>query len=229
MRGQAAPVDVGERRRLERDLHDGVQNELVVLIVQLSLLRQNPSVSRALASALRALETRAQAALDSVRDLARGIYPQLLADFGLEKALRALSAWAPIELKLGGSAPRSSDDAEAAAYFSCSEAIQNVIRHVGHPAHVTVELQHHRDHGTVTVRITDDGQGFDPDRTPRGAGLENICFRTRALGGSVTLKSEPGRGTAVTLFLPWPARPPATDGLDSHDRNGNRPRPRLPG
>jgi signal transduction histidine kinase len=196
----------------ERDLHNGVQNELLVLIVQLSLLRRDPRASPDLALALCALEARAQAVLDSVRDLARGIYPKLLAEFGLERALRSQTARVPIDLELSGSSPRSSDEAEAAVYFSSSEAIQNVLRHAGDEARVTVQLRHAHDQGTLTVLIDDDGRGFDPDRTPRGAGLDNIRARIQSLSGSVTLRSKPGRGTTVTLVLPWPARTPAPSG-----------------
>ena len=95
-----------ERRRLERDLHDGVQNELVALIVMLALAQQDPEISPALIELLAGLEARAQAALDSVRNIARGIYPPLLADFGLAEALRAQTARAAVDVRLMGSAPR---------------------------------------------------------------------------------------------------------------------------
>ena len=115
-----------ERRRLERDLHDGVQNELVALVVRLRLAEEDRDTPPALAGTLAALVARAESALDSVREIARGIYPSPLAAFGLLQALRARATPAPIDVSLEGSAPRSTDEAEAAAYFSCSEAIQNV-------------------------------------------------------------------------------------------------------
>jgi signal transduction histidine kinase len=201
---------VRELRRLERDLHDGVQNELVGVIVKLSVLSQDPATATATATAtapaladeLRALEARAQAALDSVRDIARGIYPQVLADFGVDRALRAQTARAPVDVTVRGSAPRSADEAEAAVYFSCLEAIQNVAKHAGEAARVTMRLDH--DHGTLTVRIEDNGRGFDPRRTPRGAGLRNIDDRAQAVDGGLAVASARGAGTTLTISLPWP-------------------------
>ena len=117
-----------ERRRLERDLHDGVQNGLVGLIVRLALAGEDPEIPPALRETLAGLEARAQAALDSVRNVVRGIYPPLLADFGIAKALREQAARATVDVSLAGTAPRSTDHAEAAAYFACSEAIQRRSR-----------------------------------------------------------------------------------------------------
>ena len=120
-----------DRRRLERDLHDGVQNELVALIVKLALAQEVPETPPALVETLAGLEARAQAALDSVRNIARGIYPPLLADFGLAKALRAQAARAAVDVSLEGTAPRSTEAAEEAVYFACSEAIQNAAKYAG--------------------------------------------------------------------------------------------------
>jgi signal transduction histidine kinase len=192
----------GELRRLERDLHDGVQNELVAVIVKLSVLSQDPATPRPLADKLCALEARAQAALDSVRDIARGIYPGVLADFGVGRALRAQAARAPVEVRVRGSAPRTTDEAEAAVYFSCLEAIQNVAKHAGDTARATIRLEHH--HGSLTVRIADDGHGFDPERTAGGAGLRNIHDRAQAVGGSLAVMSRRGYGTVLTILVPWP-------------------------
>jgi signal transduction histidine kinase len=193
-----------ELRRLERDLHDGVQNELVAVIVKLSVLSQDPGTPQPLAVKLCALEGRAQAALDSVRDIARGIYPGVLADFGVEQALRAQAARAPVDVSVCGSAPRSTDEAEAAVYFSCLEAIQNAVKHAGPDAHVTVGLNH--EHNCLTACVEDDGRGFDPARTARGAGLRNIRHRVDGAGGSLTVTSSWGQGTMLTISVPWPAR-----------------------
>src|SRR5262249_1752929 len=145
------------------DLHDGVQNELVALIVKLALAQQDPETPHGLAHMLTELEARAQAALDAVRNIARGIYPPQLADFGLREALRAQAARAAIRVSVIGSVPRSADEAEEAVYFSCSEAIQNASKHAGRSARMTLWLQHHD--RTLTVLITDDGRGFDPLQT----------------------------------------------------------------
>ena len=193
-----------ERRRLERDLHDGVQNELVALIVKLALATQDPHTPPALADQLAELEARAQAALDSVRNIARGIYPPLLADLGIAEALRALATRAAVEASLVGTAPRSSVEIEEALYFACSEAIQNAAKHAGRTAQLTLRLHHHRQ--SLTVQIADDGQGFDPAHIPTGAGLQNIRDRIQALGGTFKIASELRRGTVLTISLPWPPR-----------------------
>lgn len=193
----------GELRRLERDLHDGVQNELVAVIIKLSVLSQDPATPRSLADKLSALEARAQTALDSVRDIARGIYPGVLADFGVGRALRAQAARAPVHVSVRGSAPRTTDEAEAAIYFSCLEAIQNVAKHAGDGARATVRLEH--DHRSLAVSIADDGRGFDPERTAGGAGLRNIRDRVEAVGGSLTVMAGWGHGTVLAISVPWPA------------------------
>lgn len=192
-----------ERRRLERDLHDGVQNELVALIVKLALVQQDPRTPPALAHDLAGLEARAQSALDSVRDIVRGIYPPLLSDFGLETALRSQAARSPIRVSVAGTAPRSIKAGEEAVYFVCSEAIQNATKHAGRTAKVNLRL-HYRN-GALVVRIADDGRGFDPARTSTGAGLQNIRERIGAVGGVLEVASRLGRGTVLTLSLPWPA------------------------
>ena len=127
----------------ERDLHDGVQNELVALILKLALAQEDAVTPPAVVEMLGGLETRAQAALDSVRNIARGIYPPLLADFGLEKALRAQASRAAIDVCVEGTAPRSTEAAEADVYFACSEAIQNAAKYAGDGTRVTLRLRHH--------------------------------------------------------------------------------------
>ncbi len=199
-----APVPLADdRRRLERDLHDGVQNELVALIVTLALAQEDPKTPPPLVETLAGLEARAQAALDSVRNIARGIYPPLLADFGLANALRAQAARAAVDVGLIGSAPRGTAAAEEAVYFACSEAIQNAAKYAGRGTRVALRL--HYDRGSLAVRVADDGRGFDPAHTPTGAGLQNIRDRIEDLGGTFNLASRPGHGTAVIISLPWPA------------------------
>jgi signal transduction histidine kinase len=199
--------DVAERRRLERDLHDGVQNELVALMVKLALAREEPEIPPGIAHLLADLEARAQTALDSVRDIARGICPPRLAEFGLREALCAQAMRLAIRVTLIGTAPRSHAHGEEAVYFSCSEAIQNAAKHAGRGAHVTLRLAHR--HGTLRVLIGDDGRGFDPAHTREGTGLRNIRDRVEGLGGSFRVASRPRLGTALTILLPWP--PPAED------------------
>jgi len=107
-----------------------------------------------------------------VRQIARGISSLLLAGFGVVEALRAQATPASIDVSLKGTAPRSRDNAEAGVYFSCPEAIQNVARHAGRNAQLMLRLHH--DHGTLAVRLKNDGHGFDPAHTPDGAGLRDI-------------------------------------------------------
>jgi signal transduction histidine kinase len=204
VRARGALGGAGERRRLERDLHDGVQSELVALIVTLALAQQDPETPPALAHTLAAIEARAQAALDSVRNIARGIYPPVLADLGLGQALRAQAARAAVSMRLVATAPRSTEEAEEAVYFACLEAIQNVAKHAGDGARVMLDLIYH--HGWLLVRISDNGRGFDPDQTTEGVGLKNIRDRIEDFGGTVELASNPGCGTVLNLDLPWPAR-----------------------
>ena len=193
-----------ERRRLERDLHDGARNEIVALIVKLQHAQEDRHTPPELAGTLSALAARAEAALDAVREIAHGIYPSALAAFGVERALRAQARPASIDVSVSGIAPRSTEDAEVAAYFPCSEAIENVARHAGRAAHATLRLNH--DRGILAVYIQDDGRGFDPAHTEDGAGVRNIRERIQTLGGTVELNSNPGRGTVLTLLLLWPPR-----------------------
>ena len=207
-RSHAGSAGRAERRRLARDLHDGVQGELVSLLIRLKQAEEDPVTPPALARTFAALGDHATAALDSVRRIALGIDPPALARLGVVEALRIHAARASTTAIISGAVPRSSDEAEAAVYFSCLEAIQNVVKHAGRGACVTVSVR--EDYGTLAVRVKDDGRGFDPARVEEGAGVRNIRDRINALGGDVELASELGRGTVVTLWLPWLARQPGT-------------------
>jgi len=134
------------------------------LIVTLTLAEQESSTPPALGGKLAELVARAEAALLSVREIAHGIYPSALAAFGLLTALRAQARRAPVDVNVDGIASRSTEDAEIGVYFSCLEAIQNVAKHAGRGARVTLQCQHHD--GRLVVRIADDGDGFDPASTP---------------------------------------------------------------
>jgi signal transduction histidine kinase len=207
--GPATPglARTDEWRDLARDLHDGAQNELLSLILRIKLAEEDRDTPPALAATFVALEDHAAAALASLREIAYGIYPLSPVKLGLVEALRALAARAPIRVSIAGDAPRSTDEAEAAIYLCCSEAIQNVAKHAGPSAQVKLGLHHN--HGVLAVRIEDDGRGFDPAQTPDGAGLRNIRERVHTLDGTLRLTSTPGHGTVLTISLPWPA---AADG-----------------
>jgi signal transduction histidine kinase len=196
-----------ERLRLGRDLHDGVQNELVSLIIGISLAEDDPDIPPELAAKLSALGARAEATLDAIREIAHGNRPPLLVAAGVIEAIRAQAALAPTVVSLVGTPPRSSADAEETVYFACLEALQNVAEHPGGSARATLRLRY-RD-GTLAVRIADNGDGFHRARRREGAGLANIRDRLASVGGTVRITSTPGRGTVVAVTLPWPARPTA--------------------
>ncbi|MGO9886532.1 MAG: sensor histidine kinase [Solirubrobacteraceae bacterium] len=155
---EAERLREGERGGSARP-HDGVQGELVALIVKLTLAEQDPSTPPALAGTLSELVARTEAALHFVGEIAHGIYPSPLAAFGVLEAVRAQAMQASVVVSVEGTAPRSTEEAEVAVYFSCLEAIQNVAKNAGSEARVTLRCQH--DHGTLVVRVADDGVGFD--------------------------------------------------------------------
>ena len=190
-----------ERQRLERNLHDGAQQQLTALAMMLSLLEgaaQDPGEVTELTGQMR---TGLQAALEDLRALARGIYPPLLADQGLAAALRAQATRVPLPVSVEadgiGRYPR---DAEAAVYFCALEALQNVARYA-HASRVTITLSC-PDGCQLTFAVTDDGAGFDTTTATQGTGLQGMADRLAALGGTLHLRSEPGAGTTVTGRLP---------------------------
>jgi signal transduction histidine kinase len=190
-----------ERRRLERDLHDGAQQNLVAIKVKLGLAEmfagQDPGRAKAM---LIELASDADDALDTLRDLARGIYPPLLADQGLKAALssQARKATLPVQVEADGIG-RYSQDIEAAVYFCCLEALQNVQKYAG-AASARVQLA--TEDGHLTFAVSDDGAGFDRATVKLGSGLQNMTDRLEALGGRVDLSSAPGRGTTIEGRVP---------------------------
>jgi signal transduction histidine kinase len=190
-----------ERRRLERNLHDGAQQQLVALAVQLGLAqrqaeKESPNVSELLGR----LQTQSAEALDNLRDLARGIYPPLLADQGLAAALSAQARKAPLPVEVQSDGiDRYDQEAEAAVYFCCLEALQNVAKYAG-ATRARVQLA--TDGGELSFEVIDDGKGFDSERVPMGSGLQNMADRLAALGGSIEVRSRPGQGTTVLGRLP---------------------------
>jgi signal transduction histidine kinase len=194
-----------ERRRLERNLHDGAQQHLVALKVKLGLAEMLLSRDPAkVAATLEQLKGDADEALETLRDLARGIYPPLLADKGLLVALesQARKATVPVTVEAVG-VDRYPQDVEATVYFCVLEALQNVQKYAS-ATHVVVRLD--AGSGTLTFGITDDGAGFDTETAKKGAGLTNMSDRVDALGGTVEVTSRPGAGTRVRGALPVQAR-----------------------
>jgi signal transduction histidine kinase len=190
-----------ERRRLERNLHDGAQQQLVALAVKLRLAEQLTERDPPKAKDLLAdLQTETGEALENLRDLARGIYPPLLADKGLVAALesQARKSAVPITVEATG-VGRYPQDAEAAVYFSCLEALQNVAKYAS-ASGATVSLSD--GDGRLRFVVTDDGVGFEQGTTSHGSGLQGIADRLAALDGTLEVRSAPGAGTTVTGVVP---------------------------
>ena len=190
-----------ERRRLERNLHDGAQQHLVALKVKLGLAEmlaeKDPAKARA---TLEQLKADTDEALETLRDLARGIYPPLLAEKGLPTALEshARKATVPVTVDADG-VGRYPQEVEATVYFCVLEALQNVQKYA-HASGVVVRL---RERGTLLhAEVTDDGEGFDVARARRGTGLVNMSDRIDAVGGALDITSAAGSGTTVSATIP---------------------------
>ncbi|MCD6022268.1 MAG: histidine kinase [Actinomycetia bacterium] len=190
-----------ERRRLERNLHDGAQQQLVALAVKLRLAEQvaerDPAKVKEL---LTGLQTDAGDALENLRDLARGIYPPLLADKGLVAALESQARKSTIAIAIeADGVGRYPQEAEAAVYFSCLEALQNVAKYAS-ASRATISLSD--GDGRLRFAVRDDGVGFDQSETSYGTGLQGIADRLAALDGVLEITSVPEGGTTVSGSLP---------------------------
>jgi signal transduction histidine kinase len=188
-------------KTLERNIHDGAQQQLVALAVKLRLLEQtidrDPAQARAMAAQL---GSAANAALEDLRDLARGIYPPVLADKGLGAALEAQARKAamPVTVNADG-IERFGANVESAVYFSCLEALQNAAKYSDAR---TVSVRLTNGAGELRFEVRDDGRGFDPSTTGYGTGLTGIADRLAALGGELVVTSAPGDGCAVAGRVP---------------------------
>jgi signal transduction histidine kinase len=190
-----------ERRKLERNLHDGAQQQLVALAVKLRLAEQLASRDTERAKELLGtLQHETQDALENLRDLARGIYPPLLADKGLGAALegQARKASIPVEISTDG-AGRYPQETEAAVYFCCLEALQNIQKYAG-ASNAQVALS--QTDGVLRFEVSDDGAGFDPAAIGYGTGLQGMADRLDAIGGTLEVRSEPGHGTTIVGSVP---------------------------
>jgi signal transduction histidine kinase len=194
-----------ERRKLERNIHDGAQQQLVALTVKLRLAQtfvgKDPDRAETMLTDLQADTT---GALEDLRDLARGIYPPLLADKGLSSALgsQLRKSAVPATMNADG-VGRYPQEIEAAVYFSCLEALQNAAKHAA-ASGVTVAL--HDDGSELTFAVSDDGLGFDPSVVGYGTGLQGIADRLGAIDGDLSVESSPGHGTVVRGRVPGDAR-----------------------
>ena len=201
-RARVVAAGDAERRRIERDLHDGAQQYFAGMAANLravrGLVESDPEKASAI---LDELNASAQQAQEALRDLAHGIYPPLLQDRGLSAALANAARGAPIPTRVETTALRRFDpEVEATVYFCCLEALQNAGKHAGKDARATVRVW--EEAGGLLFEIADNGVGLVPEHAKRGAGLTNMRDRLGAIGGNLRLESAAGRGTRVIGAIP---------------------------
>ena len=196
------------RRRLERNIHDGAQQDLVALAIKLQLAETTVAADPAQTGPVFGeLKADTAGALENLRDLARGIYPPLLADLGLAAALNAQASKSPLPVLVEADGiGRFGQDTEAAVYFCCLEALQNTAKYA-HATQARICLQAHN--GILQFTVSDDGTGYDTRHTPMGSGLRNMADRLAALGGQLEVRSAPRQGTTITGHLPTAPSPAA--------------------
>jgi len=202
-RARVVAASDAARRQIERNLHDGAQQHLVALAVNLRLVQQLADADPAAAKELLIqLSHDVSDAVQELRSLAHGIYPPLLVDRGLAEALRAAAGRAAIPTAVDAAGTgRYPQDVEAAVYFCCLEALQNAGKHAGDGAAAKVRVW--EEAGGLLFEVADDGAGFDPaNLTSPGAGFVNMGDRVGAIGGSVDVQSSPGKGTRISGRIP---------------------------
>jgi signal transduction histidine kinase len=189
------------RQRIERDLHDGAQQRLVSLALNLRLLQSNLDEGSDAARELEAARSELEATLEELRDLARGIHPNVLTDRGLTAALDGLVGRSPVPVELDADGcDELPEPVQITLYFIVAEALTNALKHSG-CARVTVQVG--AEDGAATVEVRDDGVGgTDPNQ---GSGLRGLADRVSALGGTLEIASPAGRGTTIRARVPAPA------------------------
>jgi signal transduction histidine kinase len=189
-----------ERRKLERDLHDGAQQRILAAILNLSLADElagdSPELKRQLAGTRVQLET----AIGDLRELARGIYPVVLAEAGLARALRSVALHSPRRITVNATNRRFAPETEAAFYYCSLEAVQNALKHGRPEAQISIRLS--TTDRELRLEVRDTGPGFNPAASHEGLGLQNMQDRIGAVEGHVEIRSQPGRGTVVTATAP---------------------------
>jgi len=202
-RASALATAEEERRRLERDLHDGAQQHLIALRIKLGLIME---LGEPPAELLAELCDEVDAALDELRRLAQGVYPSLLRTDGLASALSAVARRAPVPAAVRTSGVgRHPPEIESAVYFCCLEALQNAAKHAGPGADVTIRVS--ESDAVLRFAVEDSGAGFDTQLGGGGVGLANMAARTAAVGGTLHIVSAPGHGTSVNGRIELPAGP----------------------
>jgi signal transduction histidine kinase len=200
--GRIVNAAESERRRIERNIHDGAQQELVALVAKLAMAKSAAAQGGLGPDVIDDMRLEAQQILSELRELAQGIHPSVLSDGGILEAVEDRCARLPLEVTLetseGLRARRFGDNVEGAAYFFVTESLANVLKHAD-ATRATISLTY--EDGRLLLGVADDGRGFDPNTAPDG-GLAGLRDRIRALGGTVTVASAPGSGTRVTASLP---------------------------
>jgi signal transduction histidine kinase len=200
--GRIVNAAESERRRIERNIHDGAQQELVALVARLAMAKTNAARGTLAPEEVADLQREAQHILTDLRSLAQGIHPTVLSDGGILEAVEERCAHFPLPLVLHAPDwPRSMrfhDDVEGAAYFFISEALANVLKHAD-AGNIEVTLT--RDSGAIHLDVSDDGCGFDPDAADQN-GLAGLSDRIQALGGTMSISSGASGGTTVSAEIP---------------------------
>ena len=195
-RKRLVAVAAAERRKIERDLHDSAQQMLIAIRIQLELTRGQADPDGVLDRRLARIGDDLDRAIDELRSVAHGIYPPLLAEEGLADALTEAARRAPVPVELEfEDVGRLPEEIETAVYYCCLEALQNAAKHGGPDVAVTMRLwwEPH----LLRFSVADDGVGFVPDQNPAATGLTNMLDRLGAIGGRISIRSAPGRGTDV--------------------------------
>ncbi|MGZ6582309.1 MAG: sensor histidine kinase, partial [Gaiellaceae bacterium] len=201
-RSRVASAADEERRRIERDLHDGAQQGLIALQIRLTQLQQRARADpQSLSRELQDAREHVDAALNQIRNLAQGIYPPVLSDLGIRGALKSIARELPLQVVIDvDCARRFAPEIEAAVYFCCLEALQNIAKHCRPDA--TVKLTLSDNPNGLEFEIADDGQGFDPATIPNSRGITGMRDRLETIGGELTVSSSPGAGTSVSGRVP---------------------------
>jgi signal transduction histidine kinase len=203
-RSRIVQAQMHERRRIEQNIHDGVQQDIVATIASIRLARNQLARDPPLAATtLEALQEHTRRTMDSIRELSRGIHPPVLTHRGLLEALDAQAARIPIDVRLDAAADvraaRYAEDVEVVAYFVVSEGLANVLKHAGTDLAIvrldTVD-------GWLTVEVIDHGQGCDRETATTGSGILGLRDRVESVGGRLSVDSSPGRGVVLRALLP---------------------------
>jgi len=201
-RTRLVQAQVAERRRIERDIHDGAQQGIVTLISRARLARAQLQANSAAETTLVALQADAERVMGELRELVSGIHPAVLSDRGLVEAIEERAERLPlpvgIEAETAVRRRRYAHEIESAAYFVVSEGVANALKHASARR---LDIRVREQDGCLSVEVRDDGLGFDTG-SAHGSGLRGVADRVEAVGGRFWLESGEGRGTAIGALLP---------------------------